>query len=356
MSSTADGGVETCVSDDAEPSGAAARSKRSRSASSSCTATIDFDVVDDAAPVVGDAARRTRRGAKTPRAMADGNGYVLFVWSPAGLRDARDATASSPQLGQEFEDGDRTLVISKIGASPLPGDARAVRLLRRQVLTAAAAQPRGVLGRRQAEHERLREPARVAAGRDAARVDAGRPEAVDGEPSSRSTRARSSTRRPPIVCVIDAITRTAATAPGGRRRTADRRARPAPLQALPRPSRATVRSRTRSRECLARPAGSSACAPRLRAVACTTFVSDHDTSRGVEELDAVLVEDPREPRVQLRERDELRLVPWRVGHVAAVELVRCRPSARRRGRARDRARRPATTGSRAAAATPPAAM
>src|SRR3954462_6589759 len=34
-------------------------------------------------------------------------------------------------------------------------------------------------------------------------------------PSAPTTRARSSTCRPPIVCVIDAITRTAATVPAG---------------------------------------------------------------------------------------------------------------------------------------------
>jgi hypothetical protein len=30
-----------------------------------------------------------------------------------------------PPLGEEFEDGDRTLVVNKIGISPLPGDTRA---------------------------------------------------------------------------------------------------------------------------------------------------------------------------------------------------------------------------------------
>src|SRR5205823_11994567 len=40
-----------------------------------------------------------------------------------------------------------------------------------------------------------------------------------------------------------------------------------------------------------------------------------------EELLAALVEDAREAAVELRERDELRLVEGRVGHVPAVELV-----------------------------------
>ena len=51
------------------------------------------------------------------------NGYVLFVWSPAGYT-LRELDGDPPQLGQELEDGDRTLVVNKIGASPLPGDTR----------------------------------------------------------------------------------------------------------------------------------------------------------------------------------------------------------------------------------------
>jgi hypothetical protein len=55
--------------------------------------------------------------------MADGNGYVLMVWSPAGYV-LREAEGEPPQPGDEFEDEGRTLVVSKIGASPLPGDPR----------------------------------------------------------------------------------------------------------------------------------------------------------------------------------------------------------------------------------------
>jgi hypothetical protein len=55
--------------------------------------------------------------------MADGNSYVLFVWSPAGY-SLRELEGEPPQVGHEFEDGDRMLVVSKIGASPLPGDTR----------------------------------------------------------------------------------------------------------------------------------------------------------------------------------------------------------------------------------------
>lgn len=53
--------------------------------------------------------------------MADG--YVLMVWSPAGYT-LREMDGDLPPLGHEFEDGDKKLVISKIGPSPLPGDRR----------------------------------------------------------------------------------------------------------------------------------------------------------------------------------------------------------------------------------------
>jgi hypothetical protein len=55
--------------------------------------------------------------------MADGNGYVLMVWSPAGYT-LREMEGDPPTAGQEFEEDGRTLVISKVGASPLPGDGR----------------------------------------------------------------------------------------------------------------------------------------------------------------------------------------------------------------------------------------
>jgi hypothetical protein len=51
-------------------------------------------------------------------------GYLLFVWSPSGYT-LREMEGDPPQPGHEFEEGDRTLVVNKIGASPLPGDARA---------------------------------------------------------------------------------------------------------------------------------------------------------------------------------------------------------------------------------------
>lgn len=52
------------------------------------------------------------------------DGYLLMVWSPAGYT-LRELEGTPPPLGHEFEDGERMLVVNKIGASPLPGDDRA---------------------------------------------------------------------------------------------------------------------------------------------------------------------------------------------------------------------------------------
>ena len=53
-----------------------------------------------------------------------GSGYLLFLWSPTGYT-LREAEGEPPGVGQELEEGERTLVVTKIGASPLPGDTRA---------------------------------------------------------------------------------------------------------------------------------------------------------------------------------------------------------------------------------------
>jgi hypothetical protein len=47
-------------------------------------------------------------------------GYVLFVWSPTGYT-LRDRDGDPPRVGDEVEEG---LVVTKIGASPVPGDTR----------------------------------------------------------------------------------------------------------------------------------------------------------------------------------------------------------------------------------------
>jgi hypothetical protein len=54
----------------------------------------------------------------------DGDGYLLMVWSPAGYT-LREMSGNPPLPGHEFDDGERTLVVNKVGASPLPGDNRA---------------------------------------------------------------------------------------------------------------------------------------------------------------------------------------------------------------------------------------
>jgi hypothetical protein len=59
--------------------------------------------------------------------MAEGNGssggHVLFVWAPSGWT-LQERDGDVPQVGATVEDGDRLLRVSKVGPSPLPGDAR----------------------------------------------------------------------------------------------------------------------------------------------------------------------------------------------------------------------------------------
>jgi hypothetical protein len=50
-------------------------------------------------------------------------GYVLFVGSPTGY-SIRELEGEPPRVGQEVEDGDRKLVVTSVGSSPLPGDTR----------------------------------------------------------------------------------------------------------------------------------------------------------------------------------------------------------------------------------------
>lgn len=49
--------------------------------------------------------------------------YVLFVWSPAGYT-LREVEGDPPHVGDELDDDGHTLVVSKLGPSPLPGDDR----------------------------------------------------------------------------------------------------------------------------------------------------------------------------------------------------------------------------------------
>jgi hypothetical protein len=49
-----------------------------------------------------------------------GRGYLLFVWSPTGYT-LREHEGDLPRVGDEVESG---LIVTKIGPSPVPGDAR----------------------------------------------------------------------------------------------------------------------------------------------------------------------------------------------------------------------------------------
>ena len=53
----------------------------------------------------------------------DGAGHVLFLWSPSGY-SLREADGDPPSVGDELENGELTVVVAKIGPSPLPGDSR----------------------------------------------------------------------------------------------------------------------------------------------------------------------------------------------------------------------------------------
>ncbi len=53
----------------------------------------------------------------------DGSGHLLFLWSPAGYT-LREAAGAAPPVGHEIANGELTVVVTKIGASPLPGDTR----------------------------------------------------------------------------------------------------------------------------------------------------------------------------------------------------------------------------------------
>ena len=118
-----DGGAATTIADDAEPE----RRRRSFEAIEERVKQLHGDDRGRArrtrARGSWSRCRRTRRRTVSSAPMGDGNGYLLFVWSPAGY-SLREVEGDLPQLGSELEEGDRLLVVSKIGASPLPGDSR----------------------------------------------------------------------------------------------------------------------------------------------------------------------------------------------------------------------------------------
>ena len=49
--------------------------------------------------------------------------YVAFVWTPSGYQ-LREKQGEPPSVGDEVEEDGTRLRVSKVGASPLPGDDR----------------------------------------------------------------------------------------------------------------------------------------------------------------------------------------------------------------------------------------
>ena len=55
--------------------------------------------------------------------MADDGKYLLFVWKPSGY-ELREAEGPVPTVGSEVQQDDVKLRVTKVAASPLPGDPR----------------------------------------------------------------------------------------------------------------------------------------------------------------------------------------------------------------------------------------
>lgn len=53
--------------------------------------------------------------------MADG--HLLFVWKTSGY-ELREQDGDAPAVGSEVETDGQTLLVTKVGPSPLPGDTR----------------------------------------------------------------------------------------------------------------------------------------------------------------------------------------------------------------------------------------
>jgi hypothetical protein len=56
-------------------------------------------------------------------AAAMAEGHLLFVWTPRGY-ELRERDGDAPAVGSEVEEDGRAQRVTKLGASPLPGDAR----------------------------------------------------------------------------------------------------------------------------------------------------------------------------------------------------------------------------------------
>ena len=61
--------------------------------------------------------------SSSPTAQATAARHLLFVWKPSGY-ELLERDGDPPPPGSAIEEGDARLVVTKIGASPLPGDTR----------------------------------------------------------------------------------------------------------------------------------------------------------------------------------------------------------------------------------------
>jgi hypothetical protein len=55
--------------------------------------------------------------------MAEDSRYLVFVWKASGYELA-EREGELPAAGSELDDGDGRFFVSKVAASPLPGDER----------------------------------------------------------------------------------------------------------------------------------------------------------------------------------------------------------------------------------------
>ena len=59
-----------------------------------------------------------------------GDGHLLFVWKTSGY-ELREQEGEVPALGSEVETDGKTLIVTKVGPSPLPHDKRSCAYLGR---------------------------------------------------------------------------------------------------------------------------------------------------------------------------------------------------------------------------------
>jgi hypothetical protein len=184
----------------------------------------------------------------------------------------------------------------------------------------------GRLGRRQPEHERLREAARVAAGRDPARVDPGGVQPLE--------RASGGVERAGAVVDSEAADRVRDRGRDvhgdrgpGRRVERQRPERRPGGRGRPRDDVGDRPAAHRPRE---RVGAQQVVRPGVRPPRCRLHhvrLGPRDVG-GAEELDAVLAEDAGVRGVELRGRDEVRLVPGTRGGRAAAGARAARPRVR----------------------------